>query len=94
MRGSLHTDSSFSRSDPKRLVIQVAKKGRRASLQFCIVASVQASRKDAMFDGSKYFALHTGVVRMLMVMNFVDLTYHLSTSSVGIRSSSAASMSQ
>ena len=44
----------------------MAKKGRRASLQSCIVASVQDSRKDAIFDGSTYPALHMGVVRMLM----------------------------
>ena len=68
MQGSVDIDSSIPRSDPKRLAVQVAKKGRRTSLEFCIVASVHACRKDAMFDGSKYFALHMGVVRLLVEM--------------------------
>lgn len=57
IRGSLDADSSFSRSESMRLVVQVAKKGRRASSRVCMVAVVQASRKDAILDGSMYSVL-------------------------------------
>jgi hypothetical protein len=66
IRGSLDADSSFSRSESMRLVIQVVKKGRRASSRVCTVAVVQASRNDATFAGSKYSALHIGIMRMLL----------------------------
>jgi hypothetical protein len=40
-------DLSFSRSEPIRLVCQVEKKGRKASLTFCMLTSEQACRKDS-----------------------------------------------
>jgi hypothetical protein len=94
MGGSVETDFSFSRSEPKRLVVQVAKKGRRASSRVCIVAFAEASRKDAIFDDSMYFALDIGVVRILLTANTWAFTYHLSASSVGTGSHSRAAISE
>ena len=77
-----------------RLVVQVAKKGRRASSIPCMLAFVQASWKVKMFDGSIYLALHMGVVSILLTARYVSFTYHLSASSVGIGPPSGAAISE
>jgi len=73
MRGSVATDFSFARSEPKRLVVQVAKKGRRASSRVCMVAVAQASRKDAISDGFMHAALNIFLVRTQLMVHTWDL---------------------
>lgn len=80
----LAIDSSFSRLESVRLVSQVAKNGFSAFCMVCGLASLQACRKEAIWDGFISFALWVVDGQTVVCNKSVSLAHHSSTRSLDI----------